>query len=74
MYFTRNTDDKYIQHLNLQLSTYNQGKKKKQPHLQEFGYATKQSSKKIQLEKLSLTNFKGTKPESTQSIKKKADV
>lgn len=23
MYFTRNTDDKYIQHLNLQLSTYN---------------------------------------------------
>lgn len=28
--------------------------------------------KEIQLEKLSLTNFKGTKPESTQSIKKKS--
>lgn len=70
MYFTRNTDDKYIQHLNHQLSTYNQEKK----HLQGFGYATKQPGKKIQLEKLSLTNFKRTKPESTQSIKKKANA
>lgn len=43
-------------------------------HLQGFGYATKQSGKKIQLEKLSLTNFKGTKIEKTHSLKKRVKL